>query len=74
MDFNVELSLKELLFSPKKRKKKRKKTIERGGMEVRLNLTGKPGEMKVKTRNKRNFEDIKKATKRSYSNIRKQIF
>ena len=73
MDFNVQLSLANLLFNFKKRKKSKKSTKE-GRMNVRVNLTGKPGEMKIRPRNKKNFEEAKRATNRAYTKMKRSVF
>lgn len=76
MDFNVELSLGELLFGNKKnkRKSKRGKKGNDRGMGIRVNLAGKPGEMKVKPRTKKTFEELKTATNRAYTKVKRDVF
>lgn len=77
MDFYFEFSLGQLLFKSKKRKKKEregKKEKKDGIMDMRINLIGKPGDMKVKTRNKKNWEQRGRVVQGAYLVQKKKYF
>ncbi len=77
MDFYFELSLGQLLFKSKKRKQKEregKKEKKDGIMDMRINLIGQPGDMKVKTRSKKVWEEKQRSVNRAYLAKKKQVF
>lgn len=71
MHFHLELSLVDLLLKSSKRKieemKSKKKSKKRkGGIEMRLELEGKPGDLGVKPIRKRVWEEEQKALNREF--------